>query len=379
MTAACINPLREPPRADRILVIRLGAMGDVVRTLPAVAELRSRYPRAQLAWLVERKAEAAVRGQPGIDEVIVFPREELVSRLRARRLLGFLREAMAFRAALRRRRFDLVLDFHAIAKSGLLAWASGAPTRVGYARPFARELASLFVNRRARIAPARVSRFVRNAALVDFLGPGADAARRAAAGEGRGFAPDAAVVGAMQGRLDDAGASPGGPHALIHPGSSVGAAHKRYPEEAWGEVALRLSEAGVCCWVASGGSDERRLAERVVAASGGRARLAPETPGLAELAGLAAACDLLLGSDSGPLHLAGLVGTPVVQVLGPTDPVENRPWPGTPSRSLRVPVACSPCRRGCAAAACIRVLPARAVVEAAREILRESAAQEASA
>lgn len=371
MTPACINPLRDPPNADRILVIRLGAMGDVVRTLPAVAELRARYPRAQLAWLVERKAEAAVRGQPGIDEVIVFPREELTASLRARRSLALVREAAAFARELRRRRFDLAVDFHGILKSGVLARLSGARDRVGYAHPFARELASAFANRRARVAPGRVSRFVRNAALVDFLG--ADGAvARAEAGEGRGFAVDARARDRMREALEKLRAGrgdPSGPRVLIHPGSSAATPHKRYPELAWGAVARELSEAGASCWIAAGGSDEQRLAGRVVAASGGRARLAPKTSSLGDLAALSAACDLLLGSDSGPLHLASLAGTPVVQLLGPTDPVENRPWPGTPYRALRVPVACSPCRRGCAAASCMQVVPVRAVVDAARELL----------
>ena len=75
--------------------------------------------------------------------------------------------------------------------------------------------------------------------------------------------------------------------------------------------------------------DDRAFAEAVVAASGGAAKLAPETPGLPDLAALFARCRLYLGSDSGPMHVASLVGTPVLQLLGPTDPVENAPWPGT--------------------------------------------------
>ena len=104
--------------------------------------------------------------------------------------------------------------------------------------------------------------------------------------------------------------------------------------------------------------DDRAFAEAVVKAAGGAARLAPQTPGLGDLAALFARCRLYLGSDTGPLHVASLVGTPVVQLLGPTDPVENAPWPGTPSRTVRVQVACNPCRRGCAAAPCMRLLDA---------------------
>jgi ADP-heptose:LPS heptosyltransferase len=370
--------LAESSSADRILVIRLGAVGDVVRTLPAFGELRSRFPAAHLAWLVEPKAEAAVRGQPGVDEVIVFPRETLEAKLGARRYLAFVREAVSFAVALRRQRFDLVMDFHAILKSGLLARASGAPLRVGYARPFAREGAALFVNRRARVEPRKLSRFARNAALVDFLGLGDPTAPLAEAGRGRGFAVDPADRLRIRKRLGD-GFAPGAPVVVIHPGTSPRTPYKRYPDASWGAVARRLGADGAVCLVAAGGETERELAERVVAASGGHARLAPRTETLGDLAALLEVADLFLGSDSGPLHLASLVGTPVVQLLGPTDPVENRPWPGTPSRSLRVPVGCSPCRRGCGPAPCMQVLPPLAVTEAARELLEESEAREESA
>ncbi|MFP6607387.1 MAG: lipopolysaccharide heptosyltransferase, partial [Myxococcota bacterium] len=120
-------------------MIRLGAMGDVVRTLPAFAELRARYPDAHVAWLVEPRAESALRGQPGLDEVIVFPREELETHWRERRFVALVRDGLRFVGALRRKRFELVLDFHGILKSGVLSWVSGAPVRIGYAAPFARE------------------------------------------------------------------------------------------------------------------------------------------------------------------------------------------------------------------------------------------------
>ena len=162
------------------------------------------------------------------------------------------------------------------------------------------------------------------------------------------------------------------PPAVIHPGSSAATPYKRYPVEHWGAVARGLARAGVRCVVSLGSSEEEaELASEVVAASRGDAMLAPPTSEFPELVALVSQCRLFLGSDSGPLHVASLSGTPVVQVLGPTDPVENRPWNGTPSRSLRVPVACSPCRRGCLPAPCLRVLPPAAVVSAALELIAE--------
>lgn len=372
MQAACLNSLDEPPHAERILVIRLGALGDVVRTLPAVADLRARYPRAHLAWLVESKAEGAVRGQPGIDEVLVFPREELSAALRARRPLRLFAQTAGFLAELRRHRFDLVMDFHGILKSGVIARFSGAAIRVGYERPFSREYAWLFANRRALIEPHRVSRFERNAALIDFLGIGLRTLTEIDPDAPRVLAPERDAAAAMAAQLS-AGVEGQPRPAVIHPGSAAAAPYKRYPAEHWGEVARRLSRAGVRCIVSSGSSDsEEELAHDVVAASRGDATLAPQTPGFPELVALVAQCCLFLGSDSGPLHVASLCGTPVVQVLGPTDPVENRPWRGSPSRSLRVPVACSPCRSGCIPAPCLRLLPPATVVAAALELLAEA-------
>ena len=160
--------LASSPRAERILVVRLGALGDVLRTLPAVATLRRAYPQARLVWLVEEACAGAVRGQAGVDEVLVFRRRELVAALRHGRVLA---AARALRETLRSLRgFDLVLDFHSILRSGVLARLSGAPVRVAYDRPVAREGAQRFANSRARLETRRISRFARNAALVDYLG-----------------------------------------------------------------------------------------------------------------------------------------------------------------------------------------------------------------
>jgi ADP-heptose:LPS heptosyltransferase len=252
-----------------------------------------------------------------------------------------------------------VLDFHAILKSGVLAFLSGAPMRVSYARPFAREGASWFATERARIEPARISRFERNDALVSFLGLSAT-----------GAALPLRLHPETLERLGKA-LGPGPAPVAIHPGTSDTTPHKRYPVAGYAAVARALADReGVASVVTCGpASDDRAVATAIVEASSGAARIAPETPSLADLAALFACCRLYIGADTGPMHVASLVGTPVVQILGPTDPVENAPFPGTPSRTVRVQIACNPCRRGCAAATCMRVIPPEAVVESACELL----------
>jgi ADP-heptose:LPS heptosyltransferase len=360
--STCTNPLASPPDAQRILVIRLGAVGDVVRTLPAAAGVRATWPHAHLAWLVEPAAASLLAGQPWLDDVIVFPRGSLAAALRGARLGDLVREAGAFSRRLRAARFDLVVDFHAILKSGLLARLSGSPRRVSYARPFAREGAAWLATDRARLAPPKQSRFDRNEALLRYLGSAASLPAQPL------VVPTTALA-----RID-AALGGGSPPVVIHPGTSDATPYKRWTPAGYGCVARALVADGVPCLVTSGpATSDREMADAVLREAGGAARPAPGTPTLLDLAALFARARLYLGADSGPMHVASAVGTPVLQLLGPTDPIENAPYPGTPSRTLRVPIGCNPCRRGCSAATCMRVIPVAAVLAAARELLAASA------
>lgn len=330
-----------------------------MRTLPAVSSLRTAYPAARIAWLVEPAASGILVGQPWIDEVLVFPRERLRTALAGLRVSTLARELGAFVRALRASRFDLVLDFHAILKSGLLARSTGARLRASYAAPLGREQAWRFANTHARLTPAHVSRFDRNAALLLHLGIRAEPAAKPLH-----VAPDARARIA-------ASLPPGTSPIALHPGTSAGTPHKRWYVAGYASLARRLrDERGIDAVVCAGpGAGERALADEIVRLAGGAARHAPETASLAELAALFERCRLYVGGDTGPMHVASLVGTPVVQIIGPTDPIENEPWRGTPSRTVRVGVACSPCRRGCSAATCMMAVSPRAVAEAAYQLL----------
>jgi len=356
-----------PPKADRLLVIRLGALGDVVRTLPAVKLLRSLYPGAHLSWLVEPASAAVVDAARIVDETLIFPRADLMEALRAGDGLSLLQQSGSFFRRLRRRRFEIVLDFHGIAKSGLFAYASGAPIRYGYARGVAREFAELFVNHRVQLPDPCVSRYARNAALVEALAPAVSLA------PGMRLAATPLAAARLTARLRVSGRQHVEGFVLIHPGTSRGARHKRYEASAWARVAQRLGERGIDVWIGSGvGRDERILVDRILRDSGGAARPAPETRSIDDLLALLARASVFASGDTGPLHLASMVGVPVVQLLGPTDPTQNAPGPDSPSRRVHAPLLCSPCRRGCAEAACMKVLSPEAVVEAILD-LRSSA------
>jgi ADP-heptose:LPS heptosyltransferase len=337
--------------AERVLVIRLGALGDVVRTRFAFAGVRALYPRAKIDWLVDDRAAAGLVGLDGLDETVIVPRR----RLRVRHPRVALRTVRALVLELRERAYDLSIDFHGVFRGAILAWSAGIPVRVGYDRPFAREGSERLLTHRLRVGATHFSRFERNAALVRFLG---------------GDVPDAPAPLALG---DAARPLPPLPErfALLHPGTSPKTRYKRWETERFAAVARQLRErAGVPSLVAFGPvAGELAAASAIVAASAGAASLAPPTASLAEFLCLLGRAAVFVGCDSGPMHLASLARTPLVAIFGPTDPVENGPAPGVPSRIVRSDVGCNPCREGCPVRICMRAVEPEAVAAAALALL----------
>jgi ADP-heptose:LPS heptosyltransferase len=350
--ARVLNPLPAPLAAERVLVIRLGALGDVVRTRFALPALRELYPRARLDWLVEDGCAAGLLGAPELDEVIALPRARLAPG-RPWRWGAVLGPALA---GLRARRYDLAIDFHSGLKSALLARLAQIPQRVGYDRGFAREGAARWFTHRAQVTPLHLPRFERNAALVRFLGGGP--CERLP-----GLVLDPALAQALPALPER--------FAVLHPGTSGGTLYKRWSGEAFAALARGLAgELGLPALVSWGPvRGEREAAERIVAASGGAAQLAPPTASLGVLLALLRRARLFVGSDSGPVHLAALCGCPQVVLFGPTDPIENAPFPGLPSAAVRRDVGCGPCREGCPARTCMARLEPAAALAAARAVL----------
>ena len=338
--------------ARRILVVRLGSLGDVVRTRFALPDLRALYPDARIDWLVEDRAASGLAGATEIDERIAVQRRAL----RVRNALGW---SAALVRSLRERNYDLAVDFHSILRSALPLWASGIPLRVGYDARLAREGAQRLFTHRVSVPDPHVSRFERNAALVRYLG----AARGCARPELK-LAVGAGELPELPERF-----------AVLHPGTSPTTLYKRWEPERYAQVARGLAaEAGLASLVTWGPvPGERECAERVVALAGGSARLGPRTESLEVLLALLGRADVFIGSDSGPMHLASLAGRPIVAIFGPTDPVENAPFPGLPVRLVRVDVGCNPCREGCPARSCMAAVEPARVLAAARELLRGAA------
>lgn len=280
------------------LVVRLGALGDLIHTLPAVAALRRAHPHARIDWLVEPRHRELLDLVPILTSVIVLERRSLGGWLDITRRL-------------QQRRYDVALDFQGLMKSAALARWSGARDVVGFDRASLREPAARWFYR--TVAAVGEGRHVihKNLALVnEVLG------RRDTTLEFPLQDVDSAA-------LADVRARGIARLALVNPGAAW--PNKRWPAERFGAVAGHLAKAHGLTPLVLWGPNERELAERVVSASGGHAAVAPETR-LADLVALSRAASIIVSGDTGPLHVACAVGTPSVSVFGPTDAARNGPW-----------------------------------------------------
>jgi lipopolysaccharide heptosyltransferase I len=335
---------------ERIAIIRLSSLGDIVHALPAFQALRRQRPAAHITWIAEPPGAALLANFPGIDDILVF---DLKSRpgpaAKAAYLVRFVRRW--------RGRFDLLLDFQGLIKSALLAFLLGGK-RLGFGRRNAREpLAALFYSRRASRFPEERHVIRKNLHLLTLAGIAAEAVEYPR----REWAPSAPLAA----ELARAGLGRGG-WIVLNVGG--GWPSKILSESQWLQIARGLegSRPLVLLW---GNEREKAVAEAVARRCG--ARVAPFM-GFADLIFFISRARLVVSGDTLALHLADLTGTAAVGVFGPSSPERNGPLlPGSVAVHRRL--GCSFCyRRRCDTMACLRDIALEEVVQAARRIDAQS-------
>jgi lipopolysaccharide heptosyltransferase I len=345
----------------KILFVKLGSIGDIVHTLPALAAVRRALPRARVSWVVERGAAEILRDNPLLESLIEVDTKVL------RRWPMSGETLPAARRQLRRLRaspFDLAIDFQGLLKSALIAKLSGAPRRVGFARAHLREPASRFLLTKTFAVPARENVVRKNLALV-AAALGIEVPQSA-----DDFEFPISVSGAHEREAEEVVQRVGQKFAILNPGA--GFPTKLWDAARFGALADALFLNFGLRSVVTYGPGERELAERVLASSRAGATLAanPSLKGFHALARRAALC---VSSDSGPMHLAVAAGAPVVGLFGPTEWWRN----GSPRVEdvgvERTDIDCrTDChRRSCSHWVCMELEVAR-VVEAAGERLRRA-------
>ncbi len=285
-------------RSPRYLLVRLGSLGDVIHAIPAAAALRAQAPDAQIDWLVDPRYAGVVRMVRGVDAVIaVDPR-------------GSKAQLLATIRTLRRARYDAAFDVQGLIKSAMLTRLAGAARTFGFPRPHLREpLARMLYSETPDMGTA-VHVVHKALAMVAAVGvrpgepsfpleiPASGAATEVALRHAAGF-------------------------ALLNPGAAW--PNKQWPADRFGALASRIRAEHGLPSVVIWGPGEKPRAEQVVAASGGAATVSPPT-GITDLFGLAKAARVVVSGDTGPLHIAGAVGAPLVAIFGPTITERNGPW-----------------------------------------------------
>jgi len=295
-----------------ILIVKLSAIGDIIHTLPALAQLRRAFPQARIYWVVERAMAELLRGHPMLEEVIEVDTRGWRKRWLARATWGEIAEALAH---LRRYQYELGFDFQGLVKSGVVLWLSGAERRIGFETTALKEKASRIFLTESVPVPTEGHVIERNLALVRYV-IGTKASEAAYEFPLSISERDRRVV---EERLQALGLRD---FALLNPGG--GWAAKRWPPERYGAVADFLWERYGWVSLVPFGPSEEGLAQAVARASRWEKAI-PFPCTLMQLAALADRARVFLGGDTGPLHLAIARGTPVVALYGPTSARRNGP------------------------------------------------------
>jgi lipopolysaccharide heptosyltransferase II len=334
---------------ERILLIKPSAVGDVVHALPVLAKLRQRYPKARIDWMLTPHIAELIGHHPAISNVVLFQREAYGKPWKnwSKSTSGFL----GMISDLRQANYDLVVDLHGQFRSAFFALVTGASTRIGFDRP------RRSVRRAGRPLPkqafvhgwtgAREGSWLAYTHRIPLPTLDAHAAERYLwLGKMLGFdeeSPDfsmpvPAIAEAWVRKILEENGAQKKPLAFLAPGTLWETKH--WPAESFAQVADYFLGKGWAVVLGGSGKD-RAVCQRVRAAAPGAIDLSGKTS-VSELAALIRRAEMCVTNDSGPMHMAAALGSPLVAIFGPTDPLWVGPF-GQPASVVRAGLPCSPC------------------------------------
>jgi lipopolysaccharide heptosyltransferase I len=335
-----MTPTTAPPQ--RVLIIKPSSIGDIVHALPALARIRKLWPDAKISWLVTPSNASLVEHHPMIDEVILFNRNRWGHVWRSPTAMANL---IRFFQNLRRRRFDIVIDFQGLLRSAWIALVSGAPRRVGFSN--AREGAVHFYTELVDCSwelDHAVERYLKIASAL---------------GCPRGPVEFPLAISDSDREFVAALVPPGIPFAAILPGTNWPT--KRWPVEKFAALVQPLRDRFGLETVVLGGPADADLTRRVPARFDLTGKL-----NLRQIAALLERASLVVANDTGPMHLAAALGRPLVTPYGPTSPLRTGPF-GRMDSVIRLDLPCSPCfSRSCNHRSCLQWLEIEPVLKLAQ-------------
>lgn len=329
-----------PPK--KILIIKPSSLGDIVHSLPFLNAIKTRFSRTEIHWIAARGLQGLLECHPMIEKVIVINKDEWKAPVSAMKTLAEFRRLVR---ELRSNRYDLAIDLQGLLRSGVIAMATGAPLRAGFAE--AREGSRYFYNRRISAGHDMhaVDRYLKIAAElgcdvdeVNFPFP---------------LRKESPKTEELKRGLDD--------YVVIVPGARWDT--KMWSSENFGRLASALKLKSVLI----GGNADIALAGEIAARSDGKALSVAGDTTIPELIDIMRGAKLVISNDSGPMHIAAALNIPVAALFGPTSPERTGPY-GRGHLILKRGAACSPCfKRRCRSMRCMRELTFEFVRSALRD------------
>ncbi len=342
-----------------ILIVKLSAIGDVIHTLPALNALRAWYPNAHITWLVETAAADLVLGHRVLDRVIVSHRKRWLRELKGPSRKQAFSEMRCFWKDLRDTRYDMIIDFQGLLKSALPVWLARGKRKIGFDKGMQhQEYSYLFYNERITPVDMEVHALTRGLMLLNAIG----VETPSVVYDIPVSANDRQTVKAL---LEESGIN--GSRSLVTVNPVALWDTKLWLNERFSLLADRLaSECGVDLVFTGGPGDRETIGEIRGRMKQASADFSGRTT-LTQLAALYQKADLLVTTDTGPMHLAAAVDTPVVAIFGSTAPWRTGPF-GEGHTVVRTTPPCSPCfKRQCEVHQhrCMRDISVKMVFESA--------------
>ena len=340
-----------------ILIIKLSAIGDVIHTLPALNAIRKKYPDAYITWLVEETAYGIIKGHKALDRIIVSKRKTWLKGLAGRFCVKNFREVCGFVKQLRDTRYDIILDFQALLKSGVLIGLTRGGRKIGFDKGMEhQEHSYIFLNERIKPVDMEVHALTRGMMLLESIGIRSREAvfNLPVSDQDRDAADDLLMQHGIK-----------APKPLVAINPMAKWETKLWDNLKFATLADRLIKQVNADVIFTGGQEDREAIEYIISNMKIRAANLAGKTDLKTLAALYEKTSIVVSTDTGPMHMAAAVGTPVVALFGPTAPWRTGPF-GDDHQIVRADLECSPCfKRQCKTIDCMKEISVVQVFDAA--------------
>jgi len=339
-----------------ILIVKLSAIGDVIHTMPALNAIRSHFPDAHITWLVEEDAASLVEGHEALNRVLVSKRKRWMRGLRSSSFFSTTSEIYRFIKELRDTDYDMILDFQALLKSGVLIALARGKRKIGFGKGLEHmEHSYIFLSERIPAVDMEIHALSRGMMFIDALGIPSNMVEYKLPVSRHDYEK-------VDGLMRTYGLLGAKPLIAINPVAKWETklwANKKFSQLA--DILIDRYDAKI---VFTGGPDDRPTIKDIMAVMKGHAvNLAGHTT-LKMLAALYEKMVFVVSTDTGPMHMAAAVGTPVVALFGPTAPWRTGPF-GSIHQIVRAELDCAPCfKRECKTIDCMEQISVQQVIDA---------------